>query len=150
VHARWLNQIEIYFSMVLQRKVLTPNDFPARERSSKRLMELERYYESIAGRVEVYACASRRSPEHDASALPADSAPSVFGLDHACNETAYSAFFAISSAACKYIGIALLCINTNDTLPLPRFETTKAGLRSEIPASTTHDLMMAGRERSRR
>ena len=28
VHASWLNQIEIYFSIV-QRKVLTPNDFPA-------------------------------------------------------------------------------------------------------------------------
>ena len=27
VHASWLNQIEIYFS-VIQRKVLTPNDFP--------------------------------------------------------------------------------------------------------------------------
>ena len=27
VHASWLNQIEIYFSIV-QRKVLTPNDFP--------------------------------------------------------------------------------------------------------------------------
>jgi hypothetical protein len=26
VHASWLNQVEIYFSM-LQRKVLTPNDF---------------------------------------------------------------------------------------------------------------------------
>ena len=26
VHASWLNQVEIYFSMV-QRKVLTPNDF---------------------------------------------------------------------------------------------------------------------------
>ena len=26
-HASWLNQIEIYFSIV-QRKVLTPNDFP--------------------------------------------------------------------------------------------------------------------------
>jgi hypothetical protein len=26
VHASWLNQIEIYFSIV-QRKVLTPNDF---------------------------------------------------------------------------------------------------------------------------
>lgn len=28
VHASWLNQIEIYFS-VLQRKALTPNDFPS-------------------------------------------------------------------------------------------------------------------------
>ncbi len=27
VHASWLNQVEIYFSIV-QRKVLTPNDFP--------------------------------------------------------------------------------------------------------------------------
>ena len=27
IHASWLNQIEIYFSIV-QRKVLTPNDFP--------------------------------------------------------------------------------------------------------------------------
>jgi len=27
VHASWLNQIEIYFS-ILQRKALTPNDFP--------------------------------------------------------------------------------------------------------------------------
>src|SRR4051794_13897844 len=26
-HASWLNQVEIYFS-ILQRKVLTPNDFP--------------------------------------------------------------------------------------------------------------------------
>ena len=26
IHASWLNQIEIYFSIV-QRKVLTPNDF---------------------------------------------------------------------------------------------------------------------------
>ena len=34
VHASWLNQIEIYFS-ILQRKVLTPNDF-------KSLKELER------------------------------------------------------------------------------------------------------------
>jgi transposase len=34
VHASWLNQIEIYFS-ILQRKVLTPNDF-------KSLKDLER------------------------------------------------------------------------------------------------------------
>jgi hypothetical protein len=27
VHASWLNQVEIYFS-ILQRKVLTPNDYP--------------------------------------------------------------------------------------------------------------------------
>jgi hypothetical protein len=27
VHASWVNQIEIYFSIVLQRKLLTPSDF---------------------------------------------------------------------------------------------------------------------------
>ena len=34
VHASWLNQVEIYFS-ILQRKILTPNDF-------KSLTDLER------------------------------------------------------------------------------------------------------------
>lgn len=47
VHASWLNQIEIYFSIV-QRKALTPNDFPNLEAVSKRLYEFERYYENIA------------------------------------------------------------------------------------------------------
>jgi len=47
VHASWLNQIEIYFSIV-QRKVLTPNDFPCLEAVAERLFNFERYYESIA------------------------------------------------------------------------------------------------------
>lgn len=47
VHASWLNQIEIYFSIV-QRKVLTPNDFPDLEAVAQRLADFERYYESIA------------------------------------------------------------------------------------------------------
>jgi hypothetical protein len=47
VHASWLNQIEIYFSIV-QRKVLTPNDFPCLEAVEHRLLEFERYYEAIA------------------------------------------------------------------------------------------------------
>jgi hypothetical protein len=33
VHASWLNQIEIYFSIV-QRKVLTPNDFKSSTNSN--------------------------------------------------------------------------------------------------------------------
>ena len=36
VHASWLNQIEIYFSIV-QRKALTPNDFPCLEAVAERL-----------------------------------------------------------------------------------------------------------------
>ena len=47
VHASWLNQIEIYFSIV-QRKVLTPNDFPCLEAVAERLSSFERYFESIA------------------------------------------------------------------------------------------------------
>jgi hypothetical protein len=47
VHASWLNQIEIYFSIV-ERKALTPNDFPSLEALAERLFNFERYYESIA------------------------------------------------------------------------------------------------------
>ena len=47
VHASWLNQIEIYFS-ILQRKVLTPNDFPSLRAVSERLLAFERHYEAIA------------------------------------------------------------------------------------------------------
>lgn len=37
VHASWLNQVEIYFSIV-QRKVLTPNEFSARAEAEARLL----------------------------------------------------------------------------------------------------------------
>lgn len=47
VHASWLNQIEIYFSIV-QRKVLTPNDFASLDSLQDRLHRFERYYESFA------------------------------------------------------------------------------------------------------
>ena len=42
VHASWLNQVVIYFSMV-QRKVLTPNDFAGLEEVEERL----RFYETL-------------------------------------------------------------------------------------------------------
>ena len=47
VHASWLNQIEIYFSIV-QRKVLTPNDFDALAQVAQRLNQFERLYNEIA------------------------------------------------------------------------------------------------------
>jgi hypothetical protein len=47
VHASWLNQIEIYFS-IIQRKVLTPNDFNSLEMLADRLERFERPYEVIA------------------------------------------------------------------------------------------------------
>ena len=43
VHASWLNQIEIYFSIV-QRKVLTPNDFCGLKQLEERLMEFQTLY----------------------------------------------------------------------------------------------------------
>lgn len=47
VHASWPNQVEIYFS-ILQRKALTPNDFPSLEALRERLLGFARYYEAIA------------------------------------------------------------------------------------------------------
>lgn len=47
VHASWLNQIEIYFSIV-QRKVLTPNDFGSLAAVEERLLAFQDYYEAIA------------------------------------------------------------------------------------------------------
>jgi len=47
VHASWLNQIEIYFS-IIQRKVLTPNDFQSLEAIEERLLQFQDHYEEIA------------------------------------------------------------------------------------------------------
>jgi transposase len=47
VHASWLNQIEIYFSIV-QRKVLTPNDFGSLAAVEERLLAFQDYYQAIA------------------------------------------------------------------------------------------------------
>jgi DDE superfamily endonuclease len=47
VHASWLNQVEIYFSVV-QRKVLTPNDFADLTDVESRLLAFERRYEQRA------------------------------------------------------------------------------------------------------
>jgi hypothetical protein len=45
VHASWLNQIEIYFSIV-QRKVLTPNDFSDLNAVAERLLDFQYYWET--------------------------------------------------------------------------------------------------------
>ena len=47
VHASWLNQIEIYFS-IIQRKVLTPNDFSSLTEVEDRLLRFQEHYEPIA------------------------------------------------------------------------------------------------------
>jgi hypothetical protein len=45
VHASWLNQVEIYFS-IIQRKVLTPNDFASLDEVEQRLL----LYEELSNR----------------------------------------------------------------------------------------------------
>jgi hypothetical protein len=47
IHASWLNQIEIYFS-IIQRKVLTPNDLNSLDVLADRLERFERHYEVLA------------------------------------------------------------------------------------------------------
>jgi hypothetical protein len=47
IHASWLNQAEIYFSIV-QRKVLTPNDFPDLDTLEQHLLAFGRRYQQIA------------------------------------------------------------------------------------------------------
>jgi len=47
IHASWLNQIEIYFS-ILQRKALTPNDFSSLAEVEDRILAFQQYYEAIA------------------------------------------------------------------------------------------------------
>jgi hypothetical protein len=46
-HASWLDQVEIYFS-VIQRKVLTPNDFTDLNQIRGRLAAFETRYNAIA------------------------------------------------------------------------------------------------------
>jgi hypothetical protein len=47
VHASWLNQIEIYFSVV-QRKVVSPNDFTDLAEVEQRLAGFEQRYNATA------------------------------------------------------------------------------------------------------
>src|SRR5204863_4835464 len=47
IHASWLNQIEIYFSIV-HRKVLTPNDFSSLSHLEHGLMDFQKRYEQTA------------------------------------------------------------------------------------------------------
>ncbi len=47
VHASWLNQVEIYFSIV-QRKVLTPNDFSSLAELQQRLIAFQSHYQAKA------------------------------------------------------------------------------------------------------
>jgi DDE superfamily endonuclease len=47
IHASWLNQIELYFSIV-QRKALTPNEFGSLDALAERLLGFANHYRQIA------------------------------------------------------------------------------------------------------
>jgi len=47
IHASWLNQVEIYFS-ILQRKALIPDDFASRDALTERLLAFQHHYQQIA------------------------------------------------------------------------------------------------------
>ena len=55
IHASWLNQIELYCSIV-QRKALTPSDFDSLHTLSERLLRFGEHYRQItyAVRVDLY------------------------------------------------------------------------------------------------
>ncbi len=47
MHASWLNQVELFFS-ILQRKLLQPNDFESTAELARALNRFERHYNEIA------------------------------------------------------------------------------------------------------
>jgi hypothetical protein len=82
IHASWLNQIEIYFS-ILQRKALTPNDFADLDALAARVTAFENHYRQ-AVRVDVHARAPRR-PARSSRSSRATTAPGR--LSYAANST---------------------------------------------------------------
>jgi hypothetical protein len=81
VHASWLNQVEIFFSVV-QRKVVSPNDFTDLGELEQRLADFERRYNATARpfqwkftREDLHALLARIS-DHEHQGAPA-------GLPHA-------------------------------------------------------------------
>jgi hypothetical protein len=70
-HASWLNQFEIYCSIV-QRKVLRPNDFPGRVAVKRRLLAFEARYDDTV--VPCHWRFTRQQLEDRLAALP-DSPP---------------------------------------------------------------------------
>jgi DDE superfamily endonuclease len=47
VHASWLNQVEVYFS-VIQRKLLTPDDFEDLDELAAQILAFEKHYNAAA------------------------------------------------------------------------------------------------------
>lgn len=83
VHASWLNQVEIYFSVV-QRKVVSPNDFTKLTQVRERLRDFEDRYNATAQPFQwrfttselddLLARLDRRTTEHQEESSAAQSA----------------------------------------------------------------------------
>lgn len=77
IHASWLNQIEIYFSVV-QRKVLTPNDFASLAEVEDRLLGFQQRYGEAAEpfewrftRKDLYRLMERLTDQDDSQVMAA-------------------------------------------------------------------------------
>jgi len=73
-HASWLNQVEVYFS-IIQRKVLTPNDFADLAAVERRLLAFEARYNDTA--VPFRWRSTRADLERRLRQLPADHDPTA-------------------------------------------------------------------------
>ena len=76
VHASWLNQVEIYHS-IIQRKVLDPNDFADTAAVARTLNDFEHRYNEIAKpfdwnftRADLTALLERLDPRDETSTIP--------------------------------------------------------------------------------
>lgn len=84
-HASWLNQIELYFSIV-QRKVLTPNDFPDLAAVEARLLAFEALYNDTA--VPFHWRFTRQQLDDRLAALPPLPPPPPAPLERSCQVAA--------------------------------------------------------------
>jgi hypothetical protein len=130
IHASWLNQIEIYFS-ILQRNALTPNDFGSLADVGDRLVGFERYYESMA------APFDWRFTKHDLHALVAklSTAADAFGsLRDRRRCRTYEPVYLEGRSSHKMPGRACSC-----TLRWPRGPGRSSGssANSSEPSATT-------------
>jgi hypothetical protein len=71
VHASWLNQVEIYFS-IIQRKALTPGDFASLAELEAALLAFQyRYEKSAAPSLDLHTSGTCRPPATAQSRTPA-------------------------------------------------------------------------------
>lgn len=80
-HSSWLNQIEIYFSIV-QRKALTPMDVADVETLTKRLTDFQDYYQETAKPFDWKFTADDLKKRLDALKDFANCAPKTYETDH--------------------------------------------------------------------